>query len=354
MNIFNFHLRQHLKGIFLRSKYIDKLTAEQITKCADYFSNRKLNEIIPIKTVYKLLGGKIKSENLRLDLICKKIHKKRADIDVIWYGKKVLLIICHPLKKVEYTSEFIASLTESQYKKCAEYISYLNIGTIVTVEELSDLIGEKFDYKSLDLNLICKELHILNSDFNVIWYTQNKLKIISTNINKEYDLKILSQKNIIDKKTEIRNEPSPKPLSSYCKTLKLENEETKEDRLYKVIISSICAKLEKMNLYDRLYSDELELLYPLLKKRPAKVSDINSILHKINKEVTYLNGYFILCEMGHHEQRMKDLEAIRYNIPILYKPEGYRDDISNNSGTFHLPREFNGRIASGIDEDSYD
>ena len=90
-----------------------------------------------------------------------------------------------------------------------------------------------------------------------------------------------------------------------------------EEIEYKNMISSICSDLEKMELYEKKYWDELAAQYALFKKRPADVNDINKILHEKQKEVTYLNGYYILCEIGFHEQRMKDIQAIRHNNHLL-------------------------------------
>lgn len=109
-------------------------------------------------------------------------------------------------------------------------------------------------------------------------------------------------------------------------------------------------KLKPLNLYDKLYFKDATKY----NGQPVDPKDINEILNKDGKEVTALNGYYVLVKPGFHEQRMKDIQIMRNNPITSVSPEGYRDDISNTNGTFHLRRDITGRIASDIEMDSFD
>lgn len=105
-------------------------------------------------------------------------------------------------------------------------------------------------------------------------------------------------------------------------------------------------------LEEKIFESDLQKKFPNYHGKKIRAEEINKVLNKYGKEVTTLYDYYIMVEVGYHSQRMKELEKITfYQYDNTLEAPGYRDDISNMNGTFHLPRDYTGRISSNCVED---
>lgn len=140
------------------------------------------------------------------------------------------------------------------------------------------------------------------------------------------------------------------------KNKKLKKE--KESELIKINTTFVdikpCAQMFlKKQLYEKVYFTEVFSLYQGFDKHNLHVEEINEILHKHGKEITSLNDYYILVEIGTHEARKKSFDSIKFGKKSEIKIPGYRNDLAMDNGT-HIPREESGRLASGTVEDNYE
>lgn len=237
-------------------------------------------------------------------------------------------------------------ITQAQIVQCAVFLSNKKSNSVVSVNEINRFLGTQISKKDFPVNEISNELHKLGCSKSVIHGSGDYLYVCFGKL-KERGNQISKQKK---KKKKAKNKPNNQ-INIFSDSIQ---EEKSDQLLYDQLLNSICKKLEKLNLYEKCFLRELIQEYPLIQNIPIKISDINEKLHENGKEVTFLNGYYVSCELGFHEKRINDLKSIRMTSTPMEETPGYRDDISNMNGTFHLRRDITGRIDSDIEMDNFD